>query len=169
MCRRKLYTKVMTETLPAYTTTNLDEASIALKVWWRLNGGEHLSRHEQQPRERAMAERIIKSTFYAIGREHKLQLTAGQTAVRLFSFGKDSYDFLTIDRRFGDDYDLQPGQTMDLTRMREDLPNSLYHPHPALYLGQTLHTHSIAIAETLTEGGSIAIVPADVEQTYRKA
>lgn len=119
-----------------------------------------------------MAEDSLVEAYYALGIEHahkyKIQLTAGEKAVHLFVFSSNAYDFLTVDRHFGDDYDLLPGDSLDLVQMHENVGNDLYHGRVlALYMGHTLFAHSVGIAETLSLGGSLAIVPAEAEETYK--
>lgn len=157
----------MSETTSHPLDSRLDDASERLRYWWRHNQDNQFWDREAQGFERRIAEAILAETYHKVGREHKIQLTAGEKAVQLFSFSKNPYDFLVIDAAPGDNSDLQPGESMDLIHLHQGLRNSLYHGEiPALYMGHVFHTHSIAMAQTLSLGGNLAVVPEDQDETH---
>lgn len=139
----------------------------SLKYWWRINGEDQFRDTERSGWDRWSAEQALLKMHGELDRELKIQLTAGEKAVELFSFDTDSYDFMTINRRFGARYDLRPNETLDLVHMRPQLSNTLSHGQlRTLYAGHTLHAHGIGIAEALSVGGELTVVPADTEETH---
>lgn len=160
----------MSETTTHPLTDTVEKAVGNLRHYWLHNRDNRFWNGESRGVHRGWAEEDITRIFHTLGTEQhfKLQVTAGEKALQLFSFGSNAYDFLTIDRHFGDDYDLQPGQTMDIQHLHPDIGNDLYHGNVrALYLGgRVLHTPSIYVAETLTLGGGLNIVPIDTEETH---
>ncbi len=157
----------MSEAALEQLSQDIERATSSLRYWWQRNDSNRFWDDEAVGWERQTAEDILVQAHNEVGREHKIQLVAGEKAVQLFSFGTNAYDFLTIDRHLGDAYDLQPGESMDLVHVHEQIGNYIYHGNlHALYMGHVLHTHSIAIAETLSLGGGLAITAQDTEETY---
>lgn len=73
-------------------------------------------------------------------------------------------------RSVDEDNNLQPGQSMDLVHFRTGISNEFAHGSlTAVYTGHLFQTHSIAIAETLTLGGKLQLVPGTAEDTHWQA
>lgn len=149
--------------------SQLDRASTYLRDWWRandtvdlLNGGQ-----ERSPYERSLGQEILRQVYLHIDqRSRKIQLTAGEKAVQLFSFESGLHGSMDI-RAVEEEYNLQPGQAMDLAHFRSGIRNKPYHGDlPAVYMGRVFQTHSIAIAETLAQGGSLDLVSGSAEDTH---
>lgn len=154
------------------TTPNferLQDISADLRFWQRQNqGNPWLIGGENSFGYRAHAEKELLSLEFdlALEREQKIQLVAGAKAVELFSFTGNPYDFIEIKPAF-DDQNLQPGDAMDLTRSYEGVTwDGQPGNKPALYMGRVLFAHSMAVADTLSAGGSLQLVAEDAEDTH---
>ncbi len=145
----------------------LTDISHDLKFWWRQNrtnptffGGERAYEY------RLHAERQLFELHEELDPEYKIQFVAGKKAVQLYMLSSSPYDHLEVTPA-RDEHELKPGEALDLTAMRK---NVLYPgkptEQPVMFAGQVFYTPSLAIGESLVEGGLLQFAPQDTEETH---
>lgn len=145
----------------------LSDASADLKFWWRQNrGNPTFFAGERAYGYRKQAEDELYELHDKLDFEQKIQLSAGEKAIQLYTFNS-LHGFLDVEPA-REEHALQPGETIDLTAMRKitDYPGRLTQ-YPVLFAGQVFYAPSLSIAESLVEGGSLQIVSRDTEETHR--
>lgn len=144
-------------------TVELEKTAQYLGYWWRANQREfQFWDFERRVDNRNTAQVALRSVYYNLDNDHKIQLTGGEKPVELFSFSSArDYRGTSIDHL---DW-LRSGEALDFRHIHEHVRVGRLRT-TVLYLGGIGCVNTMGIAESLAHGGKLEIVGQDVPETY---